>query len=320
MKRQRVLVIGCGVIGLSSALELQRAGAKVTIAARALPPDTVSNVAAAIWYPYAVAPKERCDTWARVAYGSFRELAKDPASGVLLRSGVELYPEGGRPAQLLLDLPGSRPARADELRSGYTSGVSFEAPVIDTSIYLPWLMRQFGQGGGLIEVLDFGSLDEALERAALVVNCAGLGSRELARDPSMYAIRGQVVRVERGHIETFALDHMPDGGTTYVIPRANDCVLGGTREERREDLRIDARQSDDILRRCIALVPKLAGSRILGHAAGLRPGRPVVRLEIEQRSSGVVVHNYGHGGAGVTLSWGCAREVRELCAGTLQIE
>src|SRR5688572_4620937 len=117
-----VLVVGCGVIGLACALELQRAGLRVRIAARALPPDTVSNVAAAIWYPYAVAPTERCEAWALAGYEVFREHARDPASGVLLRSGIELYPEGCGPPLLLRRLPGLRAARADELRPGYASG------------------------------------------------------------------------------------------------------------------------------------------------------------------------------------------------------
>lgn len=311
MERRTVLVVGCGVIGLTSALELQRAGLRVIIAARALPPDTVSNVAAAFWSPYAVAPAERCDAWAMESYAMFSELARDAFSGVVMRSGVEFYPAEREAPSLLRNLPGARAARASELRPGHASGVVFDAPVIETSIFLPWLMRKFGAGGGVIEVVSFAALDDALERAPIVVNCSGLGARELARDESMYAIRGQVVRAERGMIERFALDHDPNGGTTYVIPRANDCILGGTREDRREDLRVDVRQSEDILQRCTALVPALAKLRPLSAVVGLRPGRPVVRLETEERTKGLIVHNYGHGGAGVTLSWGCAREVRD---------
>lgn len=314
MEPKRALVIGCGVIGLSSALELQAAGWRVTIAARALPPDTVSNIAAAFWYPYAVAPRERCDAWARTAYGIFRELAQDPSTGVIMRRGVEFFLEDAAPSSLTSDLPGARVAREDELRPGYSRGLVFDAPVVDTSIYLDWLMRRFGRGGGLIELRDFKALDEACELAPLVVNCAGLGARELARDPRMFAIRGQILRVERGSIENFALDHEPGGGTTYVIPRTRDCVLGGTSEPRREDLRLDTRQGLDIRRRCAALVPELGGARVLAELVGLRPGRDVVRLELERREHGLLVHNYGHGGAGVTLSWGCAREVRELIA------
>src|SRR5688572_19923475 len=100
MEPESVLVVGCGVIGLSSALELQRAGFRVTIAARALPPQTVSNIAAAIWSPYAVSPAERCDAWARSSYERFFELARERSSGVLLRSGIELYPPESVPPEL----------------------------------------------------------------------------------------------------------------------------------------------------------------------------------------------------------------------------
>jgi D-amino-acid oxidase len=312
MATASVLVIGCGVIGLSCAIELQRAGYSVRIAARALPPNTVSNVAAAIWYPYAVAPAERCIAWAHVSYGVFGELAQDPKTGVILRSGVELYPAGVEAIEFLRELPGSRDARAAELRSGYTHGVCFEAPVIDTSVYMDWLVQQFLRDGGQIEVREFQELSQAVQLAPIVVNCSGLGARELARDSGVYPIRGQILRVERHGLEKFALDHDPGGGTTYVIPRLNDCVLGGTREEHSEELAINTQQSADIQRRALALVPELDGAQVLGALVGLRPGRAVVRLEVEARDNSVLVHNYGHGGGGVTLSWGCAREVREL--------
>lgn len=310
MSGQPVLVVGCGVIGLTSALELQRAGFAVTIAARALPPETVSNIAAAFWYPYAVAPAGRCAAWARESLEVFRRQSADLASGVILRRGIELYPPGCGAPSVVRSLPNARMARADELRAGYASGLVFEAPVIETGIYLPWLIEQFRAGGGGIEVTEFESLAACFALAPIVVNCSGLGSRELVDDPSVHAIRGQILRVARGTLEEFVLDHRVDGGSTYIIPRSKDCVLGGTLEAHREDLTVDLGQSEDILRRCSALRPELAGARVLETLVGLRPGRPLVRLEEESDPRGLLVHNYGHGGAGVTLSWGCAREVR----------
>ncbi len=312
MGTEQVLVVGCGVIGLTSGIELQRAGYRVTIAARELPPHTVSTVAAAIWSPYAVAPRERCEGWARASYRVFGELARDPASGVTLRSGVELHPPGSEAPGLLRELPNARSARAEELRPGYTSGVVFDAPVIETPIHVPWLMQKFQAAGGSIEVAMFGSLDAALARAPIVINCSGLGARELAPDASVYSIRGQILRVERGALERFALGHDPAGGTTYVIPRSNDCILGGTREEHSVELLPNAIQTDDIQRRCRVLVPELGEREVLETLVGRRPGRPSVRLEPERRAGGLIVHNYGHGGGGVTLSWGCAHEVLEV--------
>jgi D-amino-acid oxidase len=73
-----------------------------------------------------------------------------------------------------------------------------------------------------------------------------------------------------------------------------------------------------ILRDCAAVEPRLNGARVVGHQVGLRPFRPQVRLEAEATGDGpLVVHNYGHGGAGITLSWGCAREAAALAAPAL---
>jgi D-amino-acid oxidase len=60
---------------------------------------------------------------------------------------------------------------------------------------------------------------------------------------------------------------------------------------------------------CTAIDPRLRGAEILGHRVGLRPCRPEVRLESEPLDGGVLWHNYGHGGAGISLSWGCAAEI-----------
>ena len=76
--------------------------------------------------------------------------------------------------------------------------------------------------------------------------------------------------------------------------------------------------AERILRDCAVIEPRVHGLRVLGHRVGLRPFRPRVRLEAEPPGPGpLVVHNYGHGGAGITLSWGCAREAAALAARAL---
>jgi D-amino-acid oxidase len=75
------------------------------------------------------------------------------------------------------------------------------------------------------------------------------------------------------------------------------------------DLDVDPATESAILARGRALVPALEHAAIVSHAVGLRPGRSEVRLETVRRPGGIIVHNYGHGGGGVTLSWGCADEV-----------
>ncbi|HEV2744518.1 MAG TPA: FAD-dependent oxidoreductase, partial [Rubrobacter sp.] len=101
-------------------------------------------------------------------------------------------------------------------------------------------------------------------------------------------------------------------GVTYIVPRSRDCVLGGTAEEGEWGTKPDPGTAAAILRRCSALEPRLAGAEVLGHGVGLRPGRSEVRLAREAGDGLTLVHNYGHGGSGITLSWGCAEEALRL--------
>ena len=153
-------------------------------------------------------------------------------------------------------------------------------------------------------------VEECCSRTA--IRCSGLGARELVGDRSMVPIRGQVVRVAQVGLERFVFDDHGPGGVTYIVPRMSDCILGGTDQEHDERLAPDPATAEAILARCIALEPRLAHAAILEHKVGLRPGRPAVRLGAEQGGQTLVIHNYGHGGAGVTLSWGCADEVARL--------
>jgi D-amino-acid oxidase len=307
-----VLVIGCGVSGLSCGIRLLEAGHAARIWARDMPLQTTSSVAAAVWYPYKAYPEHLVVGWAAAAYADFVQLAQVPAAGVAMREGVELFPWEVDEPWWRDAVPGFRRAGAADLPAGYRDGYVFEAPVIEMPVYLGWLLARFETLGGRVERRALASLDEALAASDVVVNCAGLGARELASDASMLPIRGQIVRVAQVGLDRFVLDDYNPSGVTYVVPRGRDCVLGGTADEGREDLAPDAATAEAILARCVALEPRLRGAAILEHKVGLRPGRPSVRLEAERRGGKLLVHNYGHGGAGVTLSWGCAAEVLAL--------
>jgi D-amino-acid oxidase len=103
---------------------------------------------------------------------------------------------------------------------------------------------------------------------------------------------------------------------TYVIPRDKDIVVGGTSEPGNWNMAVDQTTADQILTRAAELVPQLRNAKVLRHRVGLRPSRPSIRCELVRTTSGEpVIHCYGHGGAGVTLSWGCAGEVFELIHG-----
>jgi D-amino-acid oxidase len=304
------LIIGCGVSGLSCGIRLLEAGYRARIWARDLPPRTTSNVAAAIWYPYRAFPLERVGAWGAQTFAELVQLAGDPGTGVISTGGIELFPHPVDDPWWRESVTVFRRARPDELPQGYADGYVFEVPIVEMPIYLGYLMRRFQSLGGSIEVRALASPDEALAACDLVVNCAGLGARELVGDDTMFAVRGQVVRVAQVGIERFWLDDYGPRGLTYIVPRLNDIILGGTDQEHDERLEPDPATAEAIVERCAALEPRLCDAQILEHRVGLRPGRPSVRLEAERPAAGkLLVHNYGHGGAGVTLSWGCADEV-----------
>jgi D-amino-acid oxidase len=175
--------------------------------------------------------------------------------------------------------------------------------------YLAWLSEQVIARGGSITRLTLHGLPRVGHGGAdVVVDCSGIGAKFLARDPSLNPVQGQVVRVEQVGLESWWLDA---AGPTYVVPRRRDIIVGGTDVEGEWSVTPSPDVASAILRRALRLVPELAGAEVLGHKVGLRPGRPVVRLEADEHEPHVI-HCYGHGGAGVTLSWGCAREVSSL--------
>ena len=308
-----IIVVGCGVVGLSCAALLAEAGKRVEIWTAALPEHTTSHVAAAFWHPYKITPIERASEWAAASYRRFVELAADPQTGVQLHTGIELFPSVIPDPPWAAAVDGFRHARPDELRLGRAHGIVFEAPVIEMPVYLPWLLARVRARGVKIVERRLDTLDAAIERAPLVVNTTGLGARELVDDDEVYAVRGQIVVCEQIGLDRVWLEEHDPAGTTYIIPRAHDIVLGGVADEHDERLGEDLDQSEAIVRRCVAIEPALAHAKRLGVRVGLRPCRPSVRLELQQLADGgKIIHDYGHGGAGVTVSWGCADEVLAL--------
>jgi D-amino-acid oxidase len=313
LARVDAIVVGCGVIGLSVAVRLREAGLDTRILATELPPATTSGVAAALWYPYKAYPEDRVLLWGKRTFGVFQRLSVVPESGVTMRGGLEIWRDSVPDPWWAGAVPGVRRCTKDELPPGYRDGHAFVAPVIEMPAYLAYLMGRFAKAGGSVERRTISSLEEAARGARVVVNCAGLGARFLVGDTTMLPIRGQVVRVRNPGLDRFVLDEANPEGVTYVVPRSGDCVLGGTAEEGAWDTEPDPEIAADILRRCAALEPRLARAEVLEHRVGLRPGRPEIRLEREDGTDGVPrVHNYGHGGSGVTLSWGCAEEALGL--------
>ncbi|KRF15375.1 amino acid oxidase [Nocardioides sp. Soil797] len=293
----RVNVVGAGVVGLTCAVRLLEAGHRVDVLARDLPLETTSAVAAAVWYPYRALPQDRVTAWSGASYAEFVGLAGERETGVRMVTGTEVF------AQHKADpwWRGAVPSldRETALPAGFVDGWTFTTPVIEMPIHLRWLMGRVDDLGGTITRMNLQALPAGGD---LVVNCAGLGSRHFAGDKSVVPVRGQVLIVEQVGIDRWMID---DAGPTYVVPRSRDVVVGGTADEGDWSRTPSPETARDILRRATALVPELEGARVLRHKVGLRPVRPAVRVE----RVGRVIHCYGHGGAGVTMSWGTADEV-----------
>src|SRR6185312_16417350 len=279
-----ILVIGCGVSGLTTGLCLQEAGYRVRIWAKELPPNTTSNAAAAVWFPYKAHPVTRVTAWGKRAFQKFKELQAIEGSGVFQANVVELRPIPSADPWWIEAIESFRHARADELPAGYTDAFVFEAPVIDTRIYLDYLISIFKKQGGHIMQRAIHNLKEAFAESAVVVNCSGLGSRELVGDHDLHAARGQVVRIKHTGFRKVLLDEEGPNQLAYIVPRTEDIVLGGTFEEGNESLEIDPDQVQSIIDRCANMAPEFAtitAQDILNVYCGLRPVRPSVRVESE---------------------------------------
>lgn len=298
---RRVIVVGAGVVGLSCAVRLLEAGHRVDVLARELPQETTSAVAAAIWSPYSL-PQEHMVRWARASSDAYVAIADDPASGVVVREGTEVFATPQPPQLWWHDAlpPGAGPDLATSLPDGCDSGLTMRVPIVEMPIYLRWLVRQVVELGGTITRMNITELPCVDD--VIVVNASGIGARHLAHDHSVAPVQGQVVLVEQFGLERWVADA---DAPTYVIPRSEDVVVGGTALLGEWSHDPDPGTARDILARATRLVPELAGARVLKHRAGLRPHRRAVRLEREGR----VIHCYGHGGCGVTVAWGCADDV-----------
>jgi D-amino-acid oxidase len=305
------IVVGAGITGLTTAVRLREAGWSVRVLAERPPSGTTSWLAAAVWFPTRAGPRDRVLEWGRRAHEVMAGEAAAGVPGVLMRDSLMLFREPPGTPWWAGAVRGLRPAEPAELPAGYRYGLRFRVALAEMPAYLPWLLDRAERSGVASRQARVGALDELSGQADLVVNCSGLGARELAGDPSVVPVRGQIVRVRNPGLTLSVRDEQHPGGRAYVHPRVDDCILGGTLDEGVWDTEPDPATTEAILRRCRDLAPELAGAEVLAEVVGLRPARPSVRLERDPDRRWLI-HNYGHGGAGITLGWGCADEVATL--------
>ena len=288
----RITILGAGVSGLTCGVVLAEAGYDATILAADVT-NTTSAAAAAIWLPYHIV-SEHVDAWALRTREVLTSLTNDPESGVSLID-FDVFDE-------------ERPRCIErECRDIDGGGFRVRVPLADTTRYLPYLRRRFEAAGGRVVGRAVRREEIATLEGDLIVNCTGFGARELFGDEELQPGYGIAVVVPRPPIDRALVTARDPESLMYVIPRAHDCVLGGY------DRPVVPQDSEAaaIVARCRAAVPELSGEiRAVKH--GIRPVRPSVRLELATVAGRTIVHNYGHGGAGFTVSWGCAEEVGRM--------
>ena len=252
---RQAAVIGCGTVGLTAARQLQRRGFDVTIYTQSVPPDTTSNMALAAFTPTSgLISGEYTPEWlaqfrraAEITYRQLQLLA-GPQFGV---SWVDSYsmtntePQAGRPsggeggALLPAELRGSR----EVLGPGehpFPSKYAVRSPGIriEPSIYLDALMREVVLFGARIVIRKFDTPRDLMSLPEpVIVNCSGLGAKEIFGDRELIPIKGQLtVLVPQPEINYRTAGGVPDapaapgGFGIHMLPRSDGIILGGTQE------------------------------------------------------------------------------------------
>jgi D-amino-acid oxidase len=309
--KQRVAIVGAGISGLTSAVMFAEDGFETSILAEEIGDGTNSAAAAAIWYPYDVGSGAEIVPWALVSYHRFLELTRQPETGVSLTE-LRVFSRLGpiSPPDWAQSFA-TRILAKSEIPPAFLSGFSIDVPLIETGKYLEYLADRVTTSGGFItNGMHFNELEEIDPGFDLIINCAGIGARELVPDSDLEPHRGQVAIVQKFDLPYAVV--CDDPPLMYAIPRSNDCVLGGTNDisnDRTADPRTTAQIISECERVLLRPAPPLIRERV-----GLRPGRSSgVCVATERlRDFRTVIHNYGHGGSGFTLSWGCAQTVLDL--------
>ncbi|XP_014679777.1 PREDICTED: D-aspartate oxidase-like [Priapulus caudatus] len=331
MAPKKVLVVGAGVVGLSTAVCIQQTlpDVAVTIIADKFTDETTSHVAAGIFRPGGM-PSELKHTYRQWYKDSFDFFNKLVHSTEAVNAGTsqlsyyffdtKLYND-----ELVDILYCGRPVTAKEMDSfpvKFPYGYFLTSLVIECRYFLPFLTKRFKSMGGTMKKRTVQSLEEFVDKYDLVINCTGVEAGSLVNDKEVYPVRGQIYRVKAPWLKHGVYGSFHGDCDTYIIPCRECVVVGGVRQQGRTDLSVDKVDSKAIWERCTAMVPSLKHAEVISEDVGLRPGRKAIRVEMEtiRFPSGdlKVVHNYGHGGFGVMLSWGTAVHAAKLAHDALR--
>lgn len=296
----------------------------ITLISEKFSPNTTADGAAGIWSPYLVGEEtdyEVMRRWCQETHDFFEDLSYTSDSynaGISQISGCRIYTVKQEDIPFWKNIVHSYSVMTPEdlKRYGpdYCAGARFTTYSAECPRLLPFLMKKFLNSGGHIVRQKIKSLRELTSSYDIIINCTGVEAYHVTPDPAVYPIRGQVMNVVAPWLKTFILDESERG--CYIIPNTHTTVLGGTHQENDWNTNVDSKDSNAIWRGCCQLLPSVQNAKVVKQWVGLRPGRYAVRLENEtithNGKTAEVIHNYGHGGSGITLCWGCAGEALKV--------
>ncbi|MCC6426818.1 MAG: FAD-binding oxidoreductase [Phycisphaerales bacterium] len=328
----QIAIIGAGVVGLTTALELRARQTPVAIYAPRSGRSPASRIAPALFTPYSMPDGDRFERWTTRSLAKLTELAWEHGdhSGIHIGELREYFYKPAAHYPWLDRVLAIRPLPGTP--SPCIAATTSTRPHMDMLRYMPWLEARASESG--VEFVDrrVESFDDLFALGhKTIINCAGLGARELAQDPLLKPMHGQVIHIPNDIGLEYSLhDDAPGGLVAYIFRFRDRLVLGGTFDSGREDDRTDPPALDGIIDRCRNLL------RIDGHPrwrdlaqirirslAGVRPTRGMgdvyehTRVErIDLPGGRAIVQNYGHGRAGASLSWGTAAEAADQALGS----
>lgn len=304
----KVGIIGGGIVGLTTGVVLAEAGHKVEILTREPIEQTTSYAAAAISYPVNVEDSARVNQWFVRSNEVLAPLVKDKHSGVSWINWKKFSKKPMCPLpSWMAHVERARAMERSECPAPYLSGIEARLVLMNVDVYCAYMMTRFHKSGGVYTIREVESVAEIEGDYDALINCTGVYAHDFTPDKEVSPARGQVVIVKnpgvQDHVSTF-------DSKNYLYPRGDRCVLGGSFDVGEWDTEPDDDLTQEILNWAADFDERFIEAEVLDVRVGLRPLRDTVRLNRDVKPSGTpLIHNYGHGGAGYTLSWGCAFEV-----------
>jgi D-amino-acid oxidase len=309
---KNVAIVGQGIIGLLTAAEALRRGFSVEVFADRDILATTSARAPANFKPSSVFYSELTHQLVEQSWIEWEKYLHDygPNTGIRLHTHWEAMSTPRDPAPYLSVVKNVCHIEFPDVPGGYRFAWRYQTFFIDMSVFLPWLREHLKSGGARFCRKEFRTIEEvAALQADVIVNATGFGAKSLTHDSKLIPKKGQVATIKA----LPQMDWSISADGFFVFPRSCDAVLGATVESGDETENTDSNVIELLVRANKRVLPTLTMESIRATMAGIRPYRTDgPRIEFERVAGKQILHNYGHGGSGVTLGAGSAKFAVDL--------